>query len=154
MKDRTKVTEFQSRVYELISDIPAGRVSTYGGVASVLNSSARAVGGALRRNPYAPTVPCHRVVMSDLSIGGFGGSFGDCPNTRRKRKMLEKEGVRFVDDKVDGNAYLHVFQNPSEGKASRVLIESKARDSTAKRPLAAGMYGGGETEFKRARKPS
>ncbi|CAN0536123.1 unnamed protein product, partial [Ectocarpus sp. 8 AP-2014] len=53
------------------SGIPAGKISTYGGVANVLNSSARAVGGALRGNPFAPVVPCHRVVMSDLTIGGF-----------------------------------------------------------------------------------
>ncbi|CAN0193389.1 unnamed protein product, partial [Hapterophycus canaliculatus] len=51
-------------------------------------------------NPFAPVVPCHRVVMGDLSIGGFSGSFGDCADTRRKRKMLEEEGVCFTKGKV------------------------------------------------------
>ncbi|CAM9090612.1 unnamed protein product [Scytosiphon promiscuus] len=112
-KDPEKLTPFQKRVYEAISGIPAGKVSTYGRVAAALNSSARAVGGALRGNPFAPVVPCHRVVMGDFTIGGFSGSFGDCPDTRRKRKMLEEEGVCFTKDKVAGSSFVHVFPSPS-----------------------------------------
>eukprot|EP00752_Nemacystus_decipiens_P009112 g8136.t1 len=114
-KDKNKVTPFQARVYDTISGIPAGKISTYGGVAEAVNSCPRAVGGALRGNPFAPVVPCHRVVMGDLSIGGFSGSFGDCPETRRKRRMLEEEGVRFENDKVAGSAFVHVFPSPSGG---------------------------------------
>jgi methylated-DNA-[protein]-cysteine S-methyltransferase len=60
-----KVTEFQSRVYELLSQIPEGRVSTYAAMSKALDSSPRAVGGACRRNPFAPQVPCHRVIQAD-----------------------------------------------------------------------------------------
>lgn len=53
---------------------------------------------ALRRNPYAPVVPCHRVVAASLELGGFSGQWGcDTPNVRRKRALLEEEGVK-VDD--------------------------------------------------------
>jgi O-6-methylguanine DNA methyltransferase len=60
-----KVTEFQARVYELLSQIPEGRVSTYAEMSKALQSSPRAVGGACRRNPFAPQVPCHRVIQAD-----------------------------------------------------------------------------------------
>lgn len=60
-----KVTEFQSRVYELLSQIPEGKVSTYAAMSRALDSSPRAVGGACRRNPFAPQVPCHRVIQAD-----------------------------------------------------------------------------------------
>ena len=58
------------------SRIPLGRVSTYGNLADFLGSSPRAVGNALRRNPYFPIVPCHRVVASSFQLGGFHGSWG------------------------------------------------------------------------------
>ena len=59
-----KVTPFQSRVYALLSQIPPGRVTTYAALSKALNSSPRAVGGALRSNPFAPRVPCHRCIAS------------------------------------------------------------------------------------------
>lgn len=58
------VTAFQERVYALLKQIPAGRVTTYAAMARVLGSSPRAVGGALRVNPFAPEVPCHRCIAS------------------------------------------------------------------------------------------
>lgn len=60
-----RVTEFQSRVYALLRQIPKGRVSTYAEMAKALASSPRAVGGALRVNPFAPEVPCHRIIQAD-----------------------------------------------------------------------------------------
>ena len=60
-----KVTDFQARVYELLSQIPEGRVSTYAEMSKILDSSPRAVGGACRRNPFAPQVPCHRIIQAD-----------------------------------------------------------------------------------------
>ncbi len=67
-------TDFESRVYRTISRIPRGRVSTYKIVAARLHcGSCQAVGQALRRNPFAPKVPCHRVIASDLTLGGFAG---------------------------------------------------------------------------------
>mmetsp|Transcript_64387 Transcript_64387/g.152323 ORF Transcript_64387/g.152323 Transcript_64387/m.152323 type:complete len:102 (+) Transcript_64387:186-491(+) len=56
------------------------------------NPCPQAVGQALRRNPFAPVVPCHRVVSSDLALHGFSGST-DCAQLDRKRKLLEDEGV-------------------------------------------------------------
>ena len=69
---------FLVAVYELTSAIPEGRVATYGTLASLLGSkSSQAVGTALHHNPYAPRVPCHRIVKTDprgASLGGFSGS--------------------------------------------------------------------------------
>lgn len=59
------VTEYQARVYSLLRQIPEGKISTYAALSKALSSSPRAVGGALRRNPFAPEVPCHRVISAD-----------------------------------------------------------------------------------------
>ena len=67
------VTEFQERVYSLLTQIPEGRVTTYGSLARALDSSPRAVGNALRNNPFAPEVPCHRCVNSSGYINGYNG---------------------------------------------------------------------------------
>lgn len=94
MRDKT-VTEFQSMVYGACKRIPRGRVSTYGELARAIGcGSARAVGQALKRNPFAPKVPCHRVISSDLKIGGFQGA-KDGPSIDRKISRLKKEGVLF-----------------------------------------------------------
>lgn len=84
------VTPFQKRVYVLCSKIPKGKVSTYGAIAKKLKLGglgARAVGQALNKNPYAPRVPCHRVVASDGTIGGFASG------CNKKIMLLKKEGV-------------------------------------------------------------
>lgn len=60
-----KVTEFQSRVYALLKQIPKGKVSTYAEMSKALGSSPRAVGGALRVNPFSPEIPCHRIIQAD-----------------------------------------------------------------------------------------
>lgn len=60
---------------QLCKAIPPGKVTTYGAMASALHSSARAVGQAMRRNPFAPRVPCHRVIAVNLELGGFSGSW-------------------------------------------------------------------------------
>ncbi|GAB9471212.1 hypothetical protein Gpo141_00008434 [Globisporangium polare] len=106
-----RITLFESRVYELISTIPEGKVSTYGGVAKALDSGPRPVGQALRKNPFAPQVPCHRVVAACLSIGGFKGSVGeDTAHICEKRELLTKEGVTFTQElKVEGSC-LHSFE--------------------------------------------
>jgi methylated-DNA-[protein]-cysteine S-methyltransferase len=102
-----KPTDFENRVYELVSRIPMGKISTYGEIAKLLGiRSARAVGQALRRNPYAPTVPCHRVVRSDGSIGGFyGETAGDL--ITKKCQMLAAEGISFEGNRVDFSQFLH-----------------------------------------------
>jgi O-6-methylguanine DNA methyltransferase len=64
MPKQTQVTPYQTRVYTLLQQIPEGKVTSYAALARALNSSPRAVGGALRCNPFAPKVPCHRCVAS------------------------------------------------------------------------------------------
>jgi len=88
-------SSFQEKVYARLKTVPRGRVTTYGELArSVGCASAQAVGQALKRNPFAPDVPCHRVIASDLSLGGFRGQ--RCGTVlEEKRLLLEKEGVSF-----------------------------------------------------------
>jgi len=75
--------------------VPAGRVTTYGQLASALGSRAyRAVGQAMHRNPYAPKVPCHRVIRANGAIGGYA------LGVRRKIRLLAKEGVRVENGSV------------------------------------------------------
>lgn len=94
-------TTFQKKVYEACSRIPAGKVTTYGRLAKEIGcGSARAVGQALRVNPFAPEVPCHRVVKADGSLGGFYGQT-EGPEVLRKGQLLAQEGVDFDNpDKV------------------------------------------------------
>lgn len=90
-----RLTPFQARVYAAASAVPRGCVTTYGLLARHIGcGSARAVGGALRRNPFAPRVPCHRVIASDNTPGGFQGRRGGAA-LRRKLELLRREGVRF-----------------------------------------------------------
>jgi methylated-DNA-[protein]-cysteine S-methyltransferase len=92
---RPRIAAFDSRVYAVLRQVPPGRVTTYGALARAVGcGSARAVGQALRRNPCAPEVPCHRVIRSDLRTGGFRGHTGGGP-ARRKKALLAAEGVRF-----------------------------------------------------------
>lgn len=90
---------FKDRVYHITAQIPKGKVATYGYIARLAGNkkAARAVGFYMRTNPYAPRVPCHRVVGADGSLTGFsavGGIF-------KKKRMLEHEGVVFICGKVD-----------------------------------------------------
>lgn len=94
-RTESAVTPFQSRVYAALAAVPAGRVTTYTGLARQIGcGSPRAVGQALRRNPYAPRVPCHRVIASDLTPGGFCGR-SEGAEIRRKLRLLAGEGVVF-----------------------------------------------------------
>lgn len=94
------LTEFQRRVYDACSRIPRGRVATYASLAGVLGcGSPRAVGQALRRNPFAPEVPCHRVIRADFGIGGYSGAT-DGGKIARKLKLLAAEGVVFADGRL------------------------------------------------------
>ena len=95
-----EITLFQSKVYALARKVPAGRVTTYSAIAKKLDSSPRAVGNALRVNPFAPIVPCHRVIKSDRTIGGFKGKTKG-KAICEKIKLLRKEGVIFVDGKIE-----------------------------------------------------
>lgn len=91
------ISRFQMKVYSLCKRVPKGRVSTYGGIARVLGGDSvmpRAVGNALNKNPFAPKIPCHRVVKSDGSVGGFA------LGTKKKIDLLRKEGIEIKNKKI------------------------------------------------------
>jgi methylated-DNA-[protein]-cysteine S-methyltransferase len=90
------LTNFQEKVLSAIKKIPKGKVSTYALVARGAGKpkAFRAVGNALHINPYAPVFPCHRVVKSDGSLGGYAGG------VKKKIALLKKEGVSVKGNKV------------------------------------------------------
>lgn len=91
------MSNFNEKCYKILKKVPAGKVVTYGSLARAVGSpgAARAVGSAMNKNPYAPEVPCHRVVGSDGSMTGFADGID------KKIKMLKAEGVEIKNGKVD-----------------------------------------------------
>lgn len=92
---------FQRKVNEVVKKIPLGRVSTYASVAKLAGrpKSARAVGSILKKN-YSKDIPCHRVIKSDGSLGGYNGLGGV-----DKSYLLKKEGVFITRSFIDLNKY-------------------------------------------------
>ena len=86
-----KGTKFQKKVWNYLKTIRKGKVKTYKQVAIGINrpKSARAVANACAKNPYAPKIPCHRVIRSDGALGGYSGRGG----IRQKLKLLRSEKV-------------------------------------------------------------
>ena len=82
-------TKFQLKVWKYLKTIPKGQVKTYKQVAIAIKSpkSARAVANACAKNPYAPKIPCHRVIRSDGALGGYSGRGG----IRQKLRLLKSE---------------------------------------------------------------
>ena len=89
---RSQATPFQRKVYEVLLKIPKGQVRTYAQVARAIGKprAARAVGQALKRNRWAPMIPCHRVIASDGTLGGYSATGG----LRAKRELLRREKAR------------------------------------------------------------
>ena len=96
---------YTRRVLEVTELIPVGYVASYGGVAKAVGGSARAVGNVMAANPFGPIVPCHRVVCSDLTLGGYGGGL------KVKRAFLEREkrGYNSPREVTVGERKLQVF---------------------------------------------
>jgi methylated-DNA-[protein]-cysteine S-methyltransferase len=91
-----KGMSFNEKVWAICARVPKGKVTTYAAIARALGTQAyRAVGNAMNKNPYAPRVPCHRVVGSDGSLTGFAAG------VEKKKRLLKAEGVAFVNGKVD-----------------------------------------------------
>ena len=91
------ITQFQKKVYELCSKIPKGRVTTYKEIGKALGKDGnvyRAIGQALNKNPFAPKVPCHRVVNSNGNVGGYA------LGVKSKIELLRKENVFVRSGKV------------------------------------------------------
>jgi len=85
-------SEFQIKVWAYLRKIPRGSVKTYSQVAKGIGKplAVRAVANAIGKNPYAPKIPCHRVIKSDGSLGGYSGKGG----VKSKRFLLKKEGLK------------------------------------------------------------
>ena len=90
-------TFFQIKVWKEIIKIPIGSVKTYKEIANLIGKpkSSRAVANACGKNPYVPSIPCHRVIRSDGYLGGYSGNGG----VEQKKKLLIEEG--FFDFKID-----------------------------------------------------
>lgn len=88
---------FREDVFAALEKIPVGKVTTYSAIANFIGrpGAARAVGNILGKNLNLISVPCHRVVRSGRSVGGYAGG------TENKIKILKKEGVEVVGDKVN-----------------------------------------------------
>jgi methylated-DNA-[protein]-cysteine S-methyltransferase len=96
----TFMTPMQQKTYELLNKVPSGRVTTYKALALALGTKAyRAIGQFMRHNPYAPSVPCHRVVASDGTIGGFMGKTRG-PEIKKKIVMLTREGITIRNNRI------------------------------------------------------
>jgi methylated-DNA-[protein]-cysteine S-methyltransferase len=88
-------TAFEERVYDAVRMIPSGMVTTYAVIGKIIRCrSAQAIGQALKRNPNMPATPCHRVIRSDLTLGGYAGEIGG-KEIERKLALLAAEGVHF-----------------------------------------------------------
>ena len=86
-----KGTPFQLKVWNYLKKIPPGSVKTYSQVAKDIGKpfAVRAVANAIGKNPLAPKIPCHRVIRSDGSLGGYSGKGG----VKTKKLLLKKEGI-------------------------------------------------------------
>ena len=89
---KLKGTKFQLKVWNYLKKIPRGKVKTYSEVAKSIRKplAVRAVANAIGKNPQAPHIPCHRVIRSDGSLGGYSGKGG----IKTKRLLLKKEGIK------------------------------------------------------------
>ena len=90
-KNDFRGTKFQKKVWNYLKTIRKGTVKTYKQVAIGINrpKSARAVANAVGKNPFAPRIPCHRVIRSDGSLGGYSGKGG----VKTKKLLLKREGI-------------------------------------------------------------
>jgi methylated-DNA-[protein]-cysteine S-methyltransferase len=96
---------YTRRVLEAASLIPVGYVASYGSIAKAAGGSPRAVGNVMARNPFAPIVPCHRVVSSDFTLGGYGGGL----DVKLDFLVREKRGYTSSKEIPVGGRKLQVF---------------------------------------------
>ena len=84
-------TLFQLTVWNYLRQIPKGTVKTYSQIANDIGKplAVRAVANAIGKNPHPPKIPCHRVIRSDGSLGGYSGKGG----IKTKKMLLKKEGI-------------------------------------------------------------
>ncbi|KAK4539807.1 hypothetical protein LTR36_010341 [Oleoguttula mirabilis] len=99
--EESNITPFRKQMLRLLCQVPSGRYSTYQTMSDYITRTshktcARAVGSAMRNNPFAPEVPCHRILAADGTLGGFGGHWGENGKfANKKHELLHAEGVMF-----------------------------------------------------------
>ena len=91
MKKKNNYSNFQLKVWNYLKTIPRGKVESYSDVAKAIGKplAFRAVATAIGKNPFPPRIPCHRVIRSDGSLGGYSGKGG----SKTKKMLLKKEGI-------------------------------------------------------------
>ncbi len=99
------LSSYAQKVLKCVSAVPVGYFTTYGAVAKACGGSARAVGQIMSKNPFPPLIPCHRVVRSDFSVGGYGGG------KEVKWGILQREDRGYTESKriKIGDGFLSVF---------------------------------------------
>lgn len=102
------MTPLQEKTYKLLKKVPKGRVTTYKALAKAAGTKGyRAIGQFMKHNPYAPDVPCHRVVASDGTTGGYNGGIP------KKIRMLKKEGITVKNERIENfPTVLFLFPRP------------------------------------------
>ncbi len=116
---RSGQSPFCRRVYAALGSVPRGRVTTYGALANAIGCrSPRAVGRALRENPFAPQVPCHRVIAADGTPGGYKGSRHGAA-LKEKLRRLACEGVHFRDGRLMDGRLLYAPRAPWPASCDR-----------------------------------
>lgn len=108
------ITPFDKKVYTLLLQIPSGKITTYSILARILNSSPRAVGNACRRNPFAPAVPCHRVVATGGGLGGFKGE-------HMSKIKLSKTSITSASARINGP------NDTQEDTSNSMMADKKTR---------------------------
>ncbi len=96
---------YTRKVLEVTTLIPTGYIASYGAIAKAAGGGPRAVGNIMAKNPFAPIVPCHRVVSSDFTLGGYGGGL----DVKLEFLVREKQGYTSPQQISVGNRKLQVF---------------------------------------------
>ena len=120
VRSASGITEFQRRVYLALLDVPKGSIITYGELALKVGcKSPRAIGNALHKNPFAPLVPCHRVIRANGEIGGY--AFGQ----QEKLRLLTYKMIHVCtagiphDDGRESLQYLYLYHKISNDEYCR-----------------------------------
>lgn len=99
------LSNYSQKVLKCVWKIPVGYLTSYGAVAKACGGSPRAVGRVMATNPFAPLIPCHRVVQADFSVGGYGGG----PEVKKKILRRENRGYREPKEIKTECEVLHVY---------------------------------------------
>ena len=114
-----KGTSFQLKVWTYLKKIPRGSVKTYSEVAKGIGKplAVRAVANAIGKNPYAQKIPCHRVIRSDGSLGGYSGK-GGIKTTLEEIKLLNKKAIEITAKEIK-NRHNHTTRKKEHSKQNK-----------------------------------